>query len=126
MKSGIPELFKLFTISDLANNDKEKAEVLSSSFNSVYIEEPLGEIPTMEDIDVKFPLVDLYIPADQVSKKLSKLVTNKACGPEELHLKLLENLATDLSLSLSMIMNESLLVGQVPDDWKRANVSALY
>ena len=71
-------------------------------------------------------LFDIEITQDLVFQKLNKLVSNKSPGVHNLVPKVLIETAMDISKSLSMIFRKSLEDGVVPDDWKRANVAAIY
>ena len=61
-----------------------------------------------------------------IAKKLGELDINKSCGPDQMHPHLLKEMANELSVPLSIIMNKSLQTKSLPKDWKKANVSALF
>jgi hypothetical protein len=43
-----------------------------------------------------------------------------------MHPRLLKELSTELATPLSMIFNKSLQEENVPDDWKKARISAIF
>ena len=46
--------------------------------------------------------------------------------PDELHPRVIKELAEELSEPLSIIFAESWKTGEVPDDWRRANVVPIF
>ena len=47
-------------------------------------------------------------------------------GPDEIHLRVLRELAEVVAELLSIIYQRSLLTGEVPEDWRLANVTPIY
>ena len=47
-------------------------------------------------------------------------------GPDSLHPHLLKEVACEISLPLSIIFNKSLISGSIPDDWRLANITAIF
>ena len=47
-------------------------------------------------------------------------------GPDEIHLRVLRELAEVIAELLSIIYQPSLLTGKVPEDWRLANVIPVY
>ena len=92
MKQGIPDLI----YEDEDNNekstttDKEKAEVLSSFFSSVFTHEDLQDMPTPEKRTFKNWLKTIKISREKIKKKLLQLKISKSQGPDELHPRLLK------------------------------------
>ena len=62
---------------------------------------------------------ELYITEAMISTKLSQLDIHKLCGPDHLHPLLLRELASELSVSLCIIMNKSLQSKTLSIDWKK-------
>ena len=71
-----------------------------------------------------FTLTELL--AEDVLYTLSNLPTRTATGPDGLSATLLRQLAPALATNLTKIMNHSLAEGKVPDQWKKANVVAVW
>ena len=55
-----------------------------------------------------------------------KSVTNKSNGPDEIPLSILKEYANEIAPMLTFIMQQSYDTGTLPDDWKNANVVALF
>ncbi|KAK4831740.1 hypothetical protein QYF61_018870 [Mycteria americana] len=61
-----------------------------------------------------------------VSDLLHHLDTHKSMGPDEIHPRVLKELADVLTKPLSIIYQQSWLTGEVPADWRLANVTPIY
>ncbi|KAK4823769.1 LOW QUALITY PROTEIN: hypothetical protein QYF61_006224 [Mycteria americana] len=108
---------------------EEKAEVLNACFASVFISRAdcsLGTQPLeLEDRDgdqTGAPIMQ----GEMVSDLLHHLDTHKSMGPDEIHPRVLKELAEELTKPLSIISQQSWLTGEVPADWRLANVTPIY
>ena len=110
----------------MATTDEEKAEVLNQHFSSVFTREDTSNIPDFNPHPCNSILDKINITEDQVKKKLSKLRTDKSCGPDEVHPFLLNKLADKFAEPLSIIFNNSIKTGQVPKIWKEGIVTAIF
>ena len=125
-KTGVaPLLENTKDNSSIRYSDIEKANILQRQFASVFTKEPDGDLPnfrlrTFKEINL--PEIDSEI----VLKRILELDVDKACGPDEMHPRLLKELADEISTPLAMIFRKSLLDGDLPLDWKHANVSPLF
>ena len=109
----------------LVFDDKEKANILQNQFSSVFTKEPLHNIPSFRmRSQTKIEMID--IPVEAVEKGLKGLNTNKSSGPDELHPKLIFELAEILSEPLTILLNSSLRSGKIPNEWKSAIISAVF
>lgn len=103
--------------------------VLNNYFASVFTEESLDNIPHPGQ---RFhgssheELFSVEITEDIIKKKLVNLKADKAPGIDRLISTLLIEIAEEISSPLSFIFNKSFKDHQVPDDWKKANVSPLF
>ncbi|KFW78873.1 hypothetical protein N305_03995, partial [Manacus vitellinus] len=68
----------------------------------------------------------LVIQEETVSDLLSHLDPHKSMGPEGIHPRVMRELAEELTKPLSIIYQQSWLTGEVPDDWKLANVTPIH
>ncbi|KFQ84024.1 hypothetical protein N337_09932, partial [Phoenicopterus ruber ruber] len=66
------------------------------------------------------------IQGEMVSDLLHHLDTHKSMGPDEIHTRVLRELAEVLTKPLSIIYQQSWLTGEVPVDWRSANVTPIY
>ena len=128
-RSNIPDLIKPGTEQDpvYATTDQEKAEVLLKYFSSVFTTEPDGDtMPDFDEREYEEILENININYDVVLEKLKKLKTNKSPGPDKIHPRVLKEISTSIAEAISIIFNTSLQTKSLPNDWRHANVSAIY
>ena len=68
----------------------------------------------------------ITVTEEGVRKLLQKSNPSKASGHDMVPARSLKECSKELSLILTCIFNKSLQTGIVPDDWKTANVSAIF
>ncbi|KAK4807071.1 hypothetical protein QYF61_018412 [Mycteria americana] len=109
--------------------DEEKAEVPNAAFASVFNSRAncsLGTQPLeLEDRDGDQNGAPI-IQGEIVSDLLHHLDTHKSMGPDEIHPRVLKELADVLTKPLSIIYQQSWLTGEVPADWRLANVTPIF
>ncbi|KFW82323.1 hypothetical protein N305_03489, partial [Manacus vitellinus] len=66
------------------------------------------------------------IQEETVCDLLSLLDPHKSMGPDGIHPRVMRKLAEELAKPLSIIYQQSWLTGEVPDDWKLANVTPIH
>ena len=108
------------------NAPKDKAEILSRQYRSVYTQED-QDSPVPEPEGVPYLCMkDFTVTEEGVEKLLHKSNTHKASGPDMILARFLKECSKDLAPLLATIFNKSLQTGTVPTDWKKANVSAVF
>jgi hypothetical protein len=110
----------------LTSNDSDKAEVLLNYFSSVFTQEPDGPIPTLEDKITDESLAKAEFSEKQVMDKLLDLNVNKSAGPDEIHPRILRELARSIASPLTIIFNTSARTQVLPADWKLGNITAIF
>ena len=111
---------------ELKDTAKEKAEILNAQFKSVFTEEtPLTGGNT--ETDTTYPdIAALTISTPGIQKLMEKLQPHKAMGPDQLHPRVLKELAQDIAPILQVIFTKSLSSSEVPADWRSAYVTPIY
>ena len=109
----------------MTQNDEEKAEELNSFFASVFTEEPVGPPPDFPCKDV-FAVTNVDINEEQMMKALKNLNHAKSPGPDEIHPRMLKELAEELALPLTTLFRKSIQQGKIPNQWKEAEVRPIF
>jgi hypothetical protein len=120
-------------VADLENEDgtfvtvdMDKATKLNNFFCSVFTQEDTSCIPTCESKQCISPLKDIDIEVEVVKKLLKTLDESKSQGPDELHPKILKEMAEELAGPMSCVFRKSINEGVVPRQWKQANVTPIF
>ncbi|KFP13318.1 RNA-directed DNA polymerase from mobile element jockey, partial [Egretta garzetta] len=66
------------------------------------------------------------IQEEAVFDLLCHLDIHKSMGPDGIHPRVLKELAEELAKPLSIISQQSWRIGEVPDDWRLANVTPIF
>ena len=107
----------------LFNAPRDKAEILSRQYQSVYTQD--SPVPEPEGVPY-LRMEDFSVTMEGVKKLLHRSNPGKASGPDLIPARLLKECSKDLAPILTTIFNKSLQTGSVPTDWKKANVSAIF
>ena len=105
--------------------DTGKTELLNAFFVSVYTAGACPEEPhTPGEVRVKkeFALID----EDWVKDQLINLDIHKSMGPDGMHPQVLRQLEEVIVRLLSIIFGKSWGMGEVPEDWRKANVTPIF
>ena len=104
------------------SDNKGKADLLNKQFSSVFTKEGTGEIPLL---GVPYPSIEnLVITTEGVETQLLKLDPSKSQGPDNLSPWFLKMVAAELTLIFRDLFQSSVDTGEVPEQWKVANISA--
>ena len=71
-------------------------------------------------------LNDIAVSKNGVIKLLKGLNTSKALGPDELHPRVLKELATELGPVFAHLFQQSMDTGEIPKEWSLANICPLF
>ena len=127
-KGGVSSLYDPVK-QKLVHDPTDKANFLNSQFSSVFTQEPENEdhFSREEPIQGISELIrPIEIKHSDVLKKLRELNPSKSTGPDNLHPKLLKELATVITEPLVYIYRKSLELGELPAIRKKAIVVPIY
>ena len=110
----------------LTTDAQEKANELNGYFASVFHQSHGTSMPAMGQGDPGDGDPLPSINADLVKEHLEKLDTFKSAGPDNLHPRVLKELASVIAQPLARIFENSWRSGVVPEDWKKANVVPIF
>ena len=69
---------------------------------------------------------DIVVSNEGVTKLLKGLNPSKALGPDDLHPRVLKELATEMGPVFAYLFQKSLDTGEIPQTWSLANICPLF
>ena len=106
--------------------DKERANILNNYFASVFTKEKDENLSHFEERYITHPLEELEITNETVEKSLSSMKAEKSQGPDMIHPRILKETSSQIIEQLTKLFRQSLDEAKLPEDWKKANVTALF
>ena len=109
----------------IISDNKQIAKVLNDYFLSVYTRENIDNVPNCPAYE-GIKLENVKFTSTKIEKKIRKLKPVSAPGPDKISSKILKDHSYSFSIALATIFNSSLQSGEVPSDWRMANVTAIF
>ena len=108
----------------VAPSDLEKAEEFNGQFTDVFSKNEHTQVPLL---DRSAPFMDaIVVSKDGVIKLLKGLNPSKALGPDELHPRVLKELASELGPVFAHRFQQSIDTGEIRKEWTLANICPLF
>ncbi|CAM5121123.1 unnamed protein product [Eretmochelys imbricata] len=110
---------------NLVTEDVEKANLLNAFFASDFMNKVSSQTAALGNTAWGVggqPSVEKEVVRDY----LEKLDVHKSMGPDVLHPRVLKELAAAIAEPLAIIFENSWQSGEVPDEWKKANVVPIF
>ena len=120
---GIPPLKKRKG-GGVAQSESEKAAEFNGQFTDVLTKYEYSQVPLL-DRSAPF-MEDIVVTKEGVTKLLKGLSHSKASGPDELHPRVLKELATELGPIFAHLLQQSIDSGKIPKESPLANISPLF
>ena len=113
---------------NLITTDQGKAELLNKFFTSVFCKENKTDLPNIEEGELSSGKLigEIEISVEAVEKKLKELNPQKAQGPDKIPPKVLKEISKEIAYPLTKLFKKSIFKGQIPEDWKFAEVTAIF
>ena len=110
----------------MMKKDEEKANVLFGFFTRVFTREDTENMPEPPVRDGLPPLSDVKFTPEDVESTIRKLKISKSPGPDQLHPRMLREIASVLKTPLFILFRKSLDSGQLPKQWTCAHVTPIF
>ena len=110
------------TISD----DDKMASVLNDYFISVFSTDNSASTAVPTVLNCANVLSNIAISSETVKRKIKDLKISSAPGPDQITPRFLKLNLEPMSEALAIIFNKSLQSGDIPDDWRSANVTPIF
>ncbi len=111
---------------ELVEEDEGKAKVLNEYFSSVFTKEDTSTLPISCKSEEGKHLSDITITEDRIQKAVDKMKHNKAAGEDGLVSTYVKGSIKGVTKPLVHLFRRSLEETVIPDEWKRANVTAIF
>ena len=113
---------------EVATKPAQKAELLNKYFCSVFLSATpdVNIDPTNNSPRTDMEISQIQVSVDDVTNHLNGLDTSKACGPDGISARLLKECSQQIAPSLCGIFNQSLSSGQIPTEWKSADITPIH
>ena len=112
-----------------ATSDSEMANLFNDHFQSIFTkenEESIIHYRLPESKSIEFPFESFTISKKEIMNIIADLKEDKAPGPDDIHNCVLKAAPESISVALEIIYNRSLMFGEVPEDWKKGNITPVY
>lgn len=109
----------------LVSDTKAKAEILVDQFKSVFTRDSNAPMPHL-DTPNRPDAADIKVDTAGICKLLKKINPAKASGPDQIPNAVLQKCAETLAPALRDVFQRSLDTGDLPADWRKANVSCAF
>ena len=111
---------------DTITDSKGMADTLNNYFGSVFHQENLGSVPVIPELKTHSKCQGVNFRPSVVKKGIKQLKTKSAPGPDGITPRLLRELVHEEAVQLGVIFTKSMSSGVVPEDWRKAHVTAIY
>ncbi|KAL8561583.1 hypothetical protein ACOMHN_024819 [Nucella lapillus] len=109
----------------LYSDSKSKARILLQQFKSVFTRDTDAPLPSVKKT-CAHDIPRIHIHPEGVLKLLRDINPNKAPGPDKIPNLVLKECAPNLAPALTTLFQYSLDTGDLPSDWRNANIACVY
>ena len=98
---------------------------MNSYFSSVFTSKNYGNFPDMDHV-INTKLSDIRCLTKEVEKHLRDLNVYKSPRPDYIPSRILKECTSELSPSLTTLLNKSFMMGLLPTEWKMADITPIH
>ena len=109
----------------LHSDTPAKPEILNNQFRSVYTKEDFDNLPS-KGPSPHPTMPNIQVNSNGIKKLLKGLNIHKATGPDAIPTIFLHDYVEELAPIMTFIFQLSLDTGNIPDDWRKANMVVLF
>ncbi|XP_073524210.1 uncharacterized protein [Phyllobates terribilis] len=117
------------SFSSYSRNSRGVCEIQNTHITFLFSSSQTKENVTSTDLHCPFKGIEeskLSVNRKIVREYLAKINEFKSPGPDELHPRVLKEIIEEILEPLSIIFENSWRTGEVPEDWRRANVVPIF
>ena len=125
VNSSLPDLKK--PDGTLTKSDEEAAEALNYQYYQTFTKENTEHLPTFTPKNLlTAPLDTFEIKEIDVLKELQHLQPNKSGGVDNIHPRVLKEMASQLAKPITILFNKSIEAGVLPKHWLQARITPIF
>ena len=106
-------------------DEQDKANLLNN-FKEQTLLDSNAELPALPPYNIDSIINSIILTPLEVESALKSLPIGKASGPNGLSNRILKELSKELAFPLCVLFNRSLSQGEVPSQWKEANICPIH
>ena len=110
----------------LTSSDQETAEVMNNYFVSVFVSDANAVIPPLDARNNISVLDTITVNIQAVETAIKRLLPTKSPGPDNIHPMLITETKDVIKHHLLKIFQKSVHLGEIPQEWKTANVTPIF
>jgi Reverse transcriptase (RNA-dependent DNA polymerase)/Endonuclease-reverse transcriptase len=110
------------TVSD----PKNMADLLNKTFGEAFTRENVETVPEPQENHDGEQISHVRVTVKDVKNKIRRLRRDAASGPDGIGPAILMEMCNEFAPIMAQIFNKSLQTGDVPEDWREANVTPIF
>ena len=114
------------TNGNTTDSTDEIVSVFNNYFTSVFTAEDTTSLPVPMSMTGNYNIEDINFDEQDILKLLSRLRADKAAGADDLTPRFLLHIKHNISYPLYLLFRKSLDEGDIPEDWRCANISPIF
>ncbi len=119
---------------EMIDDNQEMCKILNKFFSSVFTREEVGSMPvperrtntiTLKEIDVE-SLCEIKITKEKIVNEINCMKRNKTGGEDGYNSCFIKEIVTEIAEPLELLYKKLLEDSVIPQDWKNANITAIF